>query len=254
MSSNWKYLELSYKNTNANIALEEALIRARHKVSGSNIFRLWFNPPAVIIGRNQDLQVEADVNFCQKSGIDIARRASGGGTVFIDRGTLLVTFLVELSLVKNLETSRYSYFQDTISKALDKFGIPSKIGERGAIITPEGKISGTAQHQLGNYLLHHSTLLVSSDLFLLERSLQGREPPPDFRKVKSHRMPVTTVEKILGRSLEMQEMINVLLESVEGIFEIQLIKGDITPLEQRFAKHLFENKYTKVRWLTEGKY
>ncbi|MHA2297069.1 MAG: lipoate--protein ligase family protein [Candidatus Hodarchaeales archaeon] len=254
MNGDWRYLDVNYSDTNVNIAFEEALIRAIHRSNGQNLIRLWTNSPVVVIGRNQDLLVEVDVNFCQVNDIDIARRASGGGAVFIGPGTILTSYVVNHRSMKSLNTNRYSYFQDIIISLLDKIGVQATLDSRGAVKTPEGKISGTAQHQLGNYLLHHNTLLVSENLDHLELSLSGQEPPATFRKVRSHKMPVTSLEKILDRSIKMREVTKLLLETVKETFKITLTKSDPNPLEEKLLKQLYQNKYTSNRWLTEGKY
>jgi len=52
------------------------------------ILFLYVNSPSVIIGRNQSVEAEVDVTYCQTHQIAIRRRLSGGGAVYHDEGNL----------------------------------------------------------------------------------------------------------------------------------------------------------------------
>ena len=51
-----------------------------------DVFMLWRNEPSVIVGRFQNTYEEVNVDYCRSKGIHIARRMSGGGTVYHDLG------------------------------------------------------------------------------------------------------------------------------------------------------------------------
>ena len=59
---------------------------------------LWSNNPCVVIGRHQNPFDETNVSQLERAGIEIARRNSGGGTVFHDRKNLNCTFLRKYNL------------------------------------------------------------------------------------------------------------------------------------------------------------
>ena len=47
-----------------------------------DIFFLWQNRPAVIVGQNQNIYREVDFFELEKRNIPVVRRMSGGGTVY----------------------------------------------------------------------------------------------------------------------------------------------------------------------------
>ena len=59
------------------LAMEEYV--AKH-VEGEAVF-VWRVAPTVIIGRNQDLEAEVNLDYCRNHGVKVVRRKSGGGCV-----------------------------------------------------------------------------------------------------------------------------------------------------------------------------
>ena len=49
-----------------------------------DFFFIWQVEPTVIVGRNQLLESEVNVDFCRDNGINLCRRKSGGGAVLAD--------------------------------------------------------------------------------------------------------------------------------------------------------------------------
>ena len=63
-----------------NLAAEEYFFSA----NGEEYLFLYVNKPSVIIGSNQAVATEADMDFCSANGIPIVRRLYGGGAVYHD--------------------------------------------------------------------------------------------------------------------------------------------------------------------------
>lgn len=74
-----------------NLALED-WIDANVDLQQRSILLLWRNRPAVVIGRHQNPWTECNLPAMRRAGIPLARRRSGGGTVFHDLGNLNLTF------------------------------------------------------------------------------------------------------------------------------------------------------------------
>lgn len=74
-----------------NLGLED-WINTNVDLQQRNILLLWRNQPAVVIGRHQNPWTECNLSAMRRAGIPLARRQSGGGTVFHDLGNLNLTF------------------------------------------------------------------------------------------------------------------------------------------------------------------
>ena len=71
---------LNNQNIFENLALEDWLYKYEY-FQDKNLLLLWRNKPCVVIGRHQNPWAELDVTKAIQSGIEVARRSSGGGTV-----------------------------------------------------------------------------------------------------------------------------------------------------------------------------
>ena len=177
------------------ISFEECLVRYWR---GNNAILLFYvNPPSVIIGRNQNYWREVAPN-CM---VPVFRRASGGGAVYHDLGNLNWSLIVPRGLHSKEEELCL------IAKAISKLGVYTHIGSRGEIFVlmgdgeTEAKISGTARYFGTHNVLHHGTLLVSSDLKNLHACLGGIKVLEDNSIASVRATPVNLIHLIPSLSV-----------------------------------------------------
>jgi len=111
-----------------NLALEHWLYR-NFDFSKHHILLFWRNDPCVVFGRHQNPWLECNVQASEKTGIALARRNSGGGTVYHDNGNLNLTFFTP--------RERYNrrYNLNIITNALFRqWGLKSVINKREDIL------------------------------------------------------------------------------------------------------------------------
>lgn len=75
----------------ANLALEDWLYR-NYDFTNHHVLLLWRNDPCVVIGRHQNPWKECNIQAIEKKGTAVARRNSGGGTIYHDNGNLNLSF------------------------------------------------------------------------------------------------------------------------------------------------------------------
>ena len=72
----WRLVKLSTADAYTNMAVDEAVMKARIENRVSNTLRLYqWNPSAVSIGRFQILANEVYLEACRKQGVDIVHLA-----------------------------------------------------------------------------------------------------------------------------------------------------------------------------------
>uniref|UniRef100_A0A3P9J4A9 Lipoyltransferase 1 n=1 Tax=Oryzias latipes TaxID=8090 RepID=A0A3P9J4A9_ORYLA len=155
-----------------NLALED-WIDAHVDLQQRGILLLWRNRPAVVIGRHQNPWSECNLPAMRKMGIVLARRRSGGGTVFHDHGNLNLTFFASKKAYdrkRNLKvvTEALRRLRPNLDiRATDRFDI---------LLNGHYKISGTASRLSRRSSYHHCTLLHSADRSALSTVLRPSCP------------------------------------------------------------------------------
>lgn len=151
-------------NPYRNLALEEYLLFCVPKDTA--VLYLWQNENTVVIGQNQNPYAQCSMQEVKKHGIQIARRLSGGGTVYHDKGNLNFTFIGRRDCF-SIENNK-----EILLKALQNCGIQAVLSGRNDLTVQGRKVSGNAFYERGEYCYHHGTLLVDSNLSIMAELLK----------------------------------------------------------------------------------
>lgn len=155
-----------YKSDFHDASLNEALeIFLYESAVNEPILFLYRNEPSVIIGRHQNPWKETDVAACQRKGITVCRRISGGGAVFHDCGNLNYAFFIPRNCFNRDEIIR------DIARALAVLGIKAEIGGSYGLYVDGCKISGTSFAMNSHTCLMHGCILVNTNMRMLESTL-----------------------------------------------------------------------------------
>lgn len=116
------------KDIFTNLALEDWLYR-NYDFKNQHALLLWRSDPCVVIGRHQNPWVESNAQCLQEYGIALARRNSGGGTVYHDAGNLNLSFFTPR------ERYSRSYNLNIVTRALYReWGLKAVINKREDIV------------------------------------------------------------------------------------------------------------------------
>lgn len=72
------------------LAMEEYVAR---QVEADDCFFMWQVEPTVIFGRNQQMENEVNIAYCQQHGIQVVQRKSGGGCVYADMDNIMLSYI-----------------------------------------------------------------------------------------------------------------------------------------------------------------
>jgi lipoate-protein ligase A len=170
-----------------NLALEECLLE-RAAEHGPALF-LWRSAGAVVLGKNQNPWREVNLPALQAAGLALARRCSGGGTVFHDAGNL------NYALALPRETYDQDALFERLIQAFQRAGIAAVRGPHHGLLVQGRKFSGSAFCFRRRAVLHHGTLLINADLARMRRVLTGGLELAS-RAIASHPMPVINLAEV----------------------------------------------------------
>ncbi|XAO24119.1 hypothetical protein I312_102909 [Cryptococcus bacillisporus CA1280] len=183
-----------------NLSYEDWLFRSTPH--DQPVLFLYRNFPCVVIGRNQNPWKETTPKKLREESIPLVRRRSGGGTVYHDMGNTNFSIILPRLLFTR------SHGAQLVSRAVrETLGITGcGVNDRNDVIIRDGdreyKVSGSAYKIIQHRAYHHGTMLISSSLAELGKSLRSSSPKMETKGIASYRSPVTTLNHYLppGRS------------------------------------------------------
>jgi len=155
------------------LAMEEFVARTIE----DEAFFVWRVAPTVIIGRNQDLEAEVNLDYCRKHGVKVVRRKSGGGCVYSDMGNIMISFISRRGEVQEV----FDRYLSSLTACLCSLGLKAEKSGRNDILVDGRKVSGNAFHQLPDRSIVHGTLLYDTDFDALETAIR-----PPVEKLERH--------------------------------------------------------------------
>lgn len=199
------YLSLSH-DIFTNLAFEDWLYR-HHDFSRHHILMLWTNDPCVVIGRHQNPFAEANTCRLEAHGIALARRNSGGGTVYHDRDNVNLTFFTS----RELHNRKYNL--QIIKRALHRqYDIDAEISSRDDLTVAGYKVSGTAAKLGKSSAYHHCTLLVNTNKHTLREALLKYDATIKSRATASTPAPVKNLCDFNGHVNESDVLVAIAME------------------------------------------
>jgi lipoate-protein ligase A len=257
----WRLLKFETYNAYMNMAIDEALLEARIRGLAPNTVRFYrWNPSAVSIGRFQKVENEVYLENCQKYGVDVVRRITGGGTVYHDAEgeiTYSVVASKEDLGAKDI-TEVYAKIYAGIIEALKIFGLKADFNEGDARACPNltisgRKISGSAQCHKSDVVLQHGTILVDVNLEKMFTFLRVPWAKTCMEVVGIAKNKITSIRAELGKEISHTTVHKALVEGFQKALKVRLEKGDLTIHERELAEKLCKEKYATKEWNLHGK-
>lgn len=199
--------------------------------SEGEAFFVWRVLPTVIIGRNQDLEAEVNLDYCLGHGVRVVRRKSGGGCVYSDKGNIMVSFISRRGEVSAV----FDRYLSALTACLCSLGLNAEKSGRNDILVDGRKVSGNAFHQLPDRSIVHGTLLYDTDLDALEEAIRPPVEKLERHGVASVRQRVRNLKEYLA-PLPVEALERHLVEYFcDG--EVTLTEEDVTKIETMASEY-----------------
>ena len=218
----WQIIDTDPMSPAMHLAVDDVLAREVAAGRRAPTLRIWqWERPAIIIGNFQSLRNEVDLEAAERLGVQIVRRGTGGGAMFVEPGAWVLQGLKEVGI-------------DAFYKPLND------------ISSPKGKIGGAAQKRYsGGTVLHHVTMSYDMDAEKMMQVLRiGREKLSD-KGITFAAKRVDPVRSQTGMTRE--EVIARLIGTFKTLHGGT--EGGISEEEMAAAATLATEKFETVEWL-----
>ncbi len=223
-----------------NLATEEFLL----KNTTEDFVFLYINQPTVVVGKHQNAQKEINSRYIYKNKVLVARRLSGGGTVYHDFGNLNFSFIQSLPHGENIS---YKLITQSVYNFLKQITSAVILSERNDFMLNGKKLSGSAMHIYKKRILAHGTLLISSNLANMSNALKGNLERYTDKSIASKRAEVMNLS-----SFDKKINIYNLLQRLIDFIKQENTTTTIFALSESSCGSILElvkNKYSTFDWI-----
>lgn len=228
-------------NIYENLALEDYLLRFAKKNHYPSIL-IYRNSPSIVIGRFQNPWRECDLEKVQQSSIALARRQSGGGTVYHDLGNINFCLFQQNTIVNK------SVLLNWLIDFFHSFSVKLNMNERFDLVIEQRahlcKVSGSAYKQTKEGSFHHCTMLVNADLAGVKKYLHH-----DF-DFEFHSKSVSSVRSQVTNLAEVKQTLNcdLLIQSLQDKYSFEIL--NVQDILREFSQvNDFHKKMKSEEWI-----
>jgi lipoate-protein ligase A len=271
----WRFLDTGAADGASNMALDEAIMRAVATGRVPPTLRVYaWQPPCLSLGRFQTLEQQVDVAACQRQGIDVVRRPSGGGAVLHDRElTYSLTAPEDDTRVAGSVIESYRRISAGLVQGLARLGVAAELAEPAErrnpfssrkrvsispvcfeapsdyeVLVGGRKLVGSAQVRQGGVLLQHGSILLDVDVPKLVAVFRWPAGLSPESKVASLTGRITSLRAVLGREVSFVEVAVALRAGFAQALGVCLVSGQVTDEEGEDAVRLRQTKYASPNW------
>lgn len=230
------------------VALDEVMLREVAEGRRGPTLRFWdWSDSLVVIGAFQSVKNEIDPDGAQRHHINVVRRVTGGGAMFMEPGNCITySIVVPESLVEGMSFEQsYAFLDSWVLGALAEVGIEARYEPLNDITSPQGKIGGAAQKRSRGMVLHHVTMAYDINA---ERMLEvlriGREKMSD-KGTKSANKRVDPMRSQTG--MAQADIVAAFIGYFLSNYHASI--GEYTAEELAQAKALMQSKFMTPEWL-----
>jgi len=235
----WRQLDSNISDPFYVTALDEAISIARKDDKVDNTLHFYRrNTSTISVGRSRKIDDDIDIDICKKNNVKIVRRTTGGGSIYTDKGCLIYSLIFDKNSLRfSSPLDIFESICNCLVSAFKKIDIITWYKQPNDILLNEKKISGSAQILKEDIILIHGTVLVDTNIDLMNKVLK-----------QSKQGYVSTIYRETKKNISFTMLKNFLKKEFEVTFDTGFEKTDITEYEENLVEKLLDERYHNDSW------
>ncbi len=234
------------------LAIDEVLCESVSKMTAPPSLHLYNYLPCAIVGRYQNTSSCLRLDRCEARRVDVNRRITGGGTVFMTPDQMAFGLVLpgDFPGLPSAIQPAFEFLARAFARALENFGLQAEFMGKNDLTVNGKKIAGLAISQdMENVTFFHTSLLLDFDMETMLDILNLPTQRMLDRGISCFDSRMTTIRKEAGRSVSLQELQNAIHHAIEETFQIALPLENLTPDEEGKVRDLLREKYENEKWI-----
>ncbi len=267
MPETYRFLDTGTQDAALNMAIDEAVLLRHLEGQAPPTLRVFrWTQPSISLGRFQQVEREINLERCERQGIALVRRPTGGRAVY-HRDEFTYSFVSGRAYgIPAGIVAAYAYLAQGLIAALEQVGVHAELSEgrvskqpsaacfassTQADLTSSGfKLIGSAQVWKDDALLQQGSLPIddrSAEFYSLLRF-----PDEDARaQALAQYREMTTPLHTFAPHVTWDEIAQAFRAGFSQALQVEFQPGELTDEEWTLARRLAEEKYSKLSWLAE---
>lgn len=243
MSKPIRVIDTGLRGGRENVAFDQALIEARNAGRSPQTLRFLRFRPAALVGLHQMLSHEVRLDYCARHGIEVGRRITGGGGLYLDEGQIGWELALERGALGPDLATVAARICTAAAAGLQRLGARAEFRPRNDIEIDGRKVSGTGGVVDGGTLFFQGTLLVDFDPARMIEALRIPVAKLARRDLDDARRRVITLREALGRVPPLEEIYAALAAGFREHLGLEPHWGAASEYEERLAGRLHAEQY-----------
>src|SRR5262245_8120173 len=150
-----------------NVAMTAALAELHEKADIPDTLRFHRYPRCVLLGRSQDAGRAANLVYCRSEGIDIARRVTGGGAVFMCPQVLAWDVVIDRAAWATSLEAITPCIGEGIAAGLSRLGVTARFRAPNDVEVGGRKVSGSSGYAGRRSAVLQGTILLTDEVAVM---------------------------------------------------------------------------------------
>jgi lipoyl(octanoyl) transferase len=263
----YRFINTGIQDAAINMALDEAILM--HHLRGEvpptlRVFR-W-SQPAISLGRFQSVEREIALDECQRQGVALVRRPTGGRAVYHrDEFTYSIVIGKRYGVPSGV-VAAYAYLAQGLMAALRELGIQAELSDERVNKHPSAAcFASSTQADLtsGGYKLVGSAQVWKDDALLQQGSLPLDDRAAEFfamlrypsEAARSEALALyrekTTPLHTFAPDVTRDDVAQAFHRGFSAALQHEFVPGELSASEWELTHQLVQEKYSKLTWRKE---
>ena len=238
-----RIIDTGIRTGRENVAFDQALIDARNAGKCPETIRFLRFRPSALVGLHQMLSHEVRLEYCARHGIEVSRRITGGGGLYMDEGQIGWELVLERRALGADLAVAAARICAAAAAGLQRLGVPAEFRPRNDIEVMGRKLGGTGGVFDGDTLFFQGTLLIDFDPARMIEVLRIPVEKLARRDLEDARRRVVSLAELLGRVPPLEEITAALVAGFCEHLGLEPHWGKASEYEESLARRLFDEQY-----------